>query len=53
MVDFFILTHLILWIPSLAIGQLGWELTEKTYKKYTENHSKVDASVELSASKMH
>lgn len=29
MINFFNLTHCLLWIPSLAIGQIGYDVADK------------------------
>ena len=53
MVDFFMIPHIIIWIPCLAIGQLGWEMTEKAYINHTKETKESEEKFEPSTNKMH
>ena len=44
MVDFFVVTHCIVWIAALAIGQLAWDLAESELAKQVNTQYSKDAS---------
>ena len=43
MIDFFLVTHWIVWLVSLAIGQLGWDLVEKLIAKHQASQKVTEA----------
>ena len=52
MINFFVMTHMIIWLPALAAGQIGFELAHKGLEKYKAGRVENSGSAESDSRKI-